>query len=130
MGSQKDMKATSKNLMGPLERYVDASYAGDLDTRRSMTGYVFCLYGGPVSWRSILQPIIALSITEVEYIGITEATKEVLWLRRLVAEMRVKQCMVSLHSDSQSAIHLTQNLVYHARTKHIDVRFYKIRELV
>ena len=71
-----------------------------------------------------------MSTTEVEYIGITEATKEALWLRRLVAEIGVKQYMVSLHSDSQSAIHLTQNLVYHAGTKHIDVRFYRIRELV
>ena len=86
--------------MGPLEGYVDASYAGDLDTRRSMTGYVFCLYGGPVSWRSILQPITTLSTTKVEYIGITKATKEALWLRRLVAKMGVKQYMVSLHSDS------------------------------
>ena len=86
--------------MGPLEGYVDASYAGDLDTRRSTTGYIFYLYGGPVSWRSILQPITALSTIEAEYIGITEAAKEALWLRRLVAEMRVKQCMVSLYSDS------------------------------
>ena len=71
-----------------------------------------------------------MSTTEAEYIGITEATKEALWLRRLVAEMGVKQYMVSLHSDSQSVIHLTQNPVYHARTKNIDVRFHKIRELV
>ena len=71
-----------------------------------------------------------MSTTEAEYIGIIEAVKEALWLRRLVAKMGVKQCMVSLHSDSQSAIHLTLNLVYHARTKHIDVRFHRIRELV
>ena len=93
--------------MGPLEGYVDASYAGDLDTRRSTTSYFFYLYGGPVSWRSTLQPITALSTIEAKYIGITKATKEALWLRRLVAEIGVKQCMVSLHSDSQSAIHLT-----------------------
>jgi len=59
---------------------VDASYVGNLDTRRSTTGYDFFLYGVPVSWRSILQSITALSIIEAKYIGITEAAKEMLWL--------------------------------------------------
>ena len=113
-----------------MEGFVDASYADDLDTRRSTTGYLFCMYSGPVSWRSTLQPITALSTTEAEYIGITEEAKEALWLRRLVSEMGVKQCMVVLHSDSQSAIHLTQYPVYHARTKHIDVRYHKVKKLV
>ena len=71
-----------------------------------------------------------MSTTEAEYIGITKAAKEALWLRRLVTEMGVKQCMVSLHNDNPSAIHLTHNPVYHARIKHIDVRFHRIRELV
>ena len=80
--------------MGLLKGYVDASYASDLDTRRSMTSYAFCLYGGLIYWRSTLQPITALSTTEAEYIGITKAVKEALWLKRLVAEMGMKQCMV------------------------------------
>ena len=62
-------------VLGPLEGFVDANYAGDLDTRRSTTGYLFYVYGGPVSWRSILQSIMALSTTEAEYIRIMEATK-------------------------------------------------------
>ncbi|KAG1342735.1 putative Retrovirus-related Pol polyprotein from transposon TNT 1-94 [Cocos nucifera] len=66
--------------LSPLEGFVDANYAGDLNTRRSTTGHLFCIYGGPVSWRSILQPITALSTIEVEYIGITEATKKALYL--------------------------------------------------
>ena len=76
--------------MDPLEGFVDASYAGDLETRRSTTGHIFCLHDGLVSSRSTLQPITALSTIEVEYIGIIEATKEALWLRRLVAEMEMK----------------------------------------
>ena len=59
-----------------------------------------------------------------------EAAKEALWLTGLVKELRIQQGGVSLHCDSQSAIYLAKNQVYHVRTKHIDVRFHKIRELV
>jgi hypothetical protein len=59
-----------------------------------------------------------------------EAAKKALWLAGLVKELGIQQGRVSLHCDSQSAIHLAKNQVYHARTKHIDVRFHKIRELV
>ena len=83
-----------------LEGFVDANYAGDLDTKRSIMGYLFCMFGGSMSWRSILQPITALSTIEVEYIGITKATKEALRLRRLVAEMGVEQSKVTLYCDS------------------------------
>ena len=56
--------------------YVDSDYAGDLDKRRSTTGYVFTLAGGPICWRSILQSTVALSTTEAEYMAVTEAFKE------------------------------------------------------
>ena len=110
--------------------YVDADYAGDLTDRRSTTGYVFTLVGGPICWRSMVQPIVALSTTESEYIAVAEAAKEALWLTGLVKELGVQQGGVQLHCDNQSAIYLAKNQVYHARTKHIDVRFHKIRELV
>ena len=71
-----------------------------------------------------------MSTTEAEYIRITEAAKEALWLRRLIDELGVEQSKVKLFSDSQSALLLAQNPVYHARTKHIDVRYHKIRELM
>ena len=110
--------------------YVDSDYAGDLDNRRSTTGYVYTLAGGPICWRSGLQSLVALSTTEAEYMAIAEAAKEALWLAGLVRELGVQQGGVQLHCDSQSAIYLAKNQVYHARTKHIDVRFHKIRELI
>ena len=88
----------------PLKGFVEANYADDLDTRRSTTGYLFCIYGGPISWRLILQSIMALSTTEAKYIGITEAAKEALWLRRLIDELGVEQSKVTLFNDSQSAL--------------------------
>ena len=110
--------------------YVDADYAGDLDNRRSTTGYVFTVAGGPICWKSMIQSIVALSTTESEYMAAAEAAKEALWLTGLVRELGVQQGGVKLLCDSQSAIYLAKNQVYHARTKHIDVRFHKIRELI
>ncbi|KAL0349828.1 UNVERIFIED_CONTAM: Retrovirus-related Pol polyprotein from transposon TNT 1-94 [Sesamum radiatum] len=101
-------------------RYVDSDYAGDLEDRRSTTRYVFTLGGGPICWKSIVQSIVALSTTEAEYMAVAEAAKEALWFSGLSKELGVEQGGVQLHCDSQSAIYLAKNQVYHARTKHID----------
>ena len=61
---------------------------------------------------------------------VAEATKKALWLTGLMKELSIEQGEVQLHCDSQSAIYLEKNKVYHARTKHINVRFYKIMELI
>uniref|UniRef100_A0A2N9IGQ9 CCHC-type domain-containing protein n=1 Tax=Fagus sylvatica TaxID=28930 RepID=A0A2N9IGQ9_FAGSY len=108
--------------------YVDADYAGEVDDRRSTTGYVFTLSSGPICWKSTLQSIVAMSTTEAEYMAVAEAAKEALWLKGLVKELG----KITLYHPklSPSAIYLAKNQVYHARTKHIDVRFHKIRELI
>jgi hypothetical protein len=71
-----------------------------------------------------------MSMTEAKYMAATEARKEALWLTLLVKELGIQQVGVPLYCDSQSAIYLAKNQVYHARTKYIDLRFHKIRELV
>ncbi|KAE8653948.1 hypothetical protein F3Y22_tig00117056pilonHSYRG00559 [Hibiscus syriacus] len=106
------------------------SKPGNLDNRRSTTGYVFTLGGGPICWKSTVQSVVALSTIEAEYMAAPEAAKEALWLTGLVKELGVQQGGVHLICDNQSAIHLAKNQVYRAKTKHIDVRFHKIRELV
>ncbi|KAF2286317.1 hypothetical protein GH714_013784 [Hevea brasiliensis] len=60
--------------------YADSDFAGDLDKRRSLTGYLFTLSGSAISWKATLQSIVALSTTEAEYMALAEAVKEILWL--------------------------------------------------
>ena len=69
--------------------YVNSNYTGDLDNRRSTTGYINTLAVGPICSRSRLQSLAALSTTEVEYIAVAEAAKEALWLAGLVRELGV-----------------------------------------
>ncbi|GJX27363.1 transposable element [Tanacetum coccineum] len=85
-----------------VEGYCDSDYAGDLDKRRSTTGYVFTMAKAP----------------------------EAIWLQGLLDELGINQKCVTMYSDSQSVIHLAKNQVYHARTKHIDVRYHFIREIL
>ena len=78
----------------------------------------------------MVQSLVALSTIASEYMAIAEASKEVMWLAGLVKELGIQQGGVQLHCDSRSAIFLAKNQVYHVWTKHIDVRFHKIKELV
>ena len=117
---------TSNSLVG----FVDSDYAGDLDRRRSLTGYVFCIGGCAVSWKATLQHVVALSTTEAEYMAVTEAIKETLWLRGLFGELSLHQEVTTVYCDSQSAIHLTKDQMYHERTKHIDVKYHFIRDTI
>ena len=73
-----------------LEGFTDADMAGDMDTRKSTTGYLYTFAGAAVSWVSRLQRIVALSTTEAEYIAATEACKEMLWMQRFLGEIGIK----------------------------------------
>ncbi|KAL2227396.1 UNVERIFIED_CONTAM: Retrovirus-related Pol polyprotein from transposon TNT 1-94 [Sesamum indicum] len=113
-----------------LVGYVDSNYANDRDSRKSTSSYVFTFCGSCISWKSQLQHIVALSTTEAEYIATTEAFKEALWLDGLIKEIGFSKEKLVIFSDSQSSIQLCKNPVFHDRTKHIDVRFHFIRDIV
>ena len=83
-----------------------------------------------MSWRSRLQTCVTQSTTEAEYVSTSEACKEAVWLGRLVIDLGIKEQMPMLHCDSQSAIQLARNPVYHAKTKHVDVKYHFIREML
>ena len=107
--------------------YSDSDYAGDVDTRRSMTGYVFTLGGSVVSWKATLQPTVTLSTTEAEYMALTAAAKEGIWLKGLVSSLGLHHDHAIVYCDSLSAICLAKDQVHHERTKHIDVRYHFLR---
>ena len=89
--------------------YVYSDFAGDMDKRKSTTGYVYTLASGSISWRLVLQSTIALSTIEAEYMALTEASKEAIWLRGLVNEIGIKQESILIHCDSQSTVCLAKN---------------------
>ena len=70
-----------------VTRYVDSDYVEDLDKRRSLIGYVFTIGGCAINWKATLHSIVALSAIEVEYMAVTEACKEALWLKGLFREL-------------------------------------------
>ncbi|TFY50793.1 hypothetical protein EVG20_g11324 [Dentipellis fragilis] len=113
-----------------LSGYADAD-GNAAEDRHAISGYAFMVNGGAVSWSSKRQEIIALSTTEAEYVAATHAAKEALWLRSLIAEIFEPIAgATTLFGDNQSAIALTQDHQYHARTKHIDIRYHFIRWIV
>ena len=96
---------SSNKLVG----YIDANFVGNIDIRKFLTGYVFTLFGTAISWKSMLQSVVALSTTEAEYIAVTEAIKEVMWLQGILCELGVHQQKVTVFCDNYSTIHLTKH---------------------
>ncbi|CAJ2671557.1 unnamed protein product [Trifolium pratense] len=113
-----------------LEGYSDSDMAGDIDFRKSTSGYMIKFAGGVVAWQSRLQKCVALSTTKAEFIVITEACKELLWLKKFLQELGFVQDKYVLFVDSQSVIHLGKNPTFHNRSKHIDVRYHWIRDVL
>jgi transposase InsO family protein len=116
--------------VGGFEGWCDADFAGDLATRRSTTGFVFLLSGGAISWQSKLQPTVAASTTEAEYMAASSAVREGLWFRQLLADFGVSVGVVQMFGDNQAALTLVSNPVITARSKHIDVMHHFVRERV
>ena len=112
--------------------YSDADWASDVDKRRSCTGYVFKMSNGPISWSSKCQPTVALSSTEAEYMALSSAVQESIWLRNFGQELDpgMQNKSVLIQSDNQSAIALATSDGFRARSKHIDVRHHYIREKI
>jgi hypothetical protein len=113
-----------------LEGYCDANHPGDLDSRRSTTGYVFTLNGGAISWASKLQPTVAFSNVEAEYMSAAHAIKEALWLKKLCNDLDLKYEGVPIGCDNQGAIKLVKHPIASQRSKHIDVSHHFARERV
>jgi hypothetical protein len=124
----KDMRAGDGEL---LVGFSDSDWAGDVDTRRSVTAYVYQIAGGAVSWASRLQSTVALSSTEAEYMALCAAAQEGIQLRQLLADLGFKQeGPTVIFDDNQGCVALAQNARGGKRTKHIDVRYHFVRERI
>ena len=106
-----------------LSGFCDSDWGGDLTSRKSTTGYLFLFGKSAISWASTLQKTVALSSCEAEYMAIKEAIKEQIYLQSIFKQIAILEEKFTkiLYSDSQSAIEIAKNPIYHKRTKHIDI---------
>lgn len=109
------------NKTNPLQGYTDADFAADLVARKSTTGVLFLFHGGPVSWGSRRQRATALSTTDAEFFAASEGAREAIWLNVDVGQ-------VPIHCDSKCAISIIEDHENHQRVKHIDVKYFFVRE--
>ena len=111
--------------------YSDADWAGDVADRKSTSGYVFLFGGAAISWKSSKQTCVALSTAEAEYIALSAASQEAVWLQQLFSDLlneKVQETVI--FEDNQSAICLAKSQQVRGRSKHIDIKYHYIRELV
>jgi len=121
----------SKEPSFMLTSFTDSDWVGDIENRQSTSGYVFNLGSGVISWCSKKQEVVALSTSEAEYIAATAATCQVIWLRRLLSDLKQKQSgATKIFGDNRSSIAMTKNPTFHSRSKHIDIRYHFIQTCV
>jgi hypothetical protein len=120
-----------------IRAYCDADWAGDHDTRRSTTGTLIMVNNNVVHWASTRQPIVATSSAEAEYIALSNTAKEIKWFNNWLGEVNLLvpneyqlTKPTTVHVDNTAAIALAGHDAGHSRTKHIDVRYHFVREMV
>jgi hypothetical protein len=104
-----------------IHGFLDVEWAGDLDRRRSTSGYVFNLFGGAISWMRKIQVVVALSTTKDDYMVAAPASKEAIWLQIFFSGIGLVQNAIRIDCEHQSAIVLENNLDYHSKKNNIDI---------
>ena len=114
-----------------INYFSDSDWACDKDDRKSMAGYAVYLGSNLVSWSSKKQAVVSRLSTEAEYKALAQATAEVTWIQSLLKELNIHLVTAPIMwCDNQSAIALAYNLVYHAKTKHVELDLHFIRDKV
>lgn len=113
-----------------LHGFSDSDWASTSEDRRSTTGWVYRYAGGVISWKSRRQPTVALSSTEGEYMAMTDAAKEAIWLKGLSQDLGIDEGVTRLFYDNQGAGCLSTGEGLMQRTKHIDVKHHFIRDCI
>jgi len=113
--------------------YSDASFQTDRDNFRSQSGWVFTLNGGAVTWKSSKQDTVADSTCESEYIAVSEASKEAIWLKNFIEDLGVVPTIkepMEIFCDNEGAVALTKEPRDHGRSRHIDRKYHFIRHKI
>ena len=126
----KDLGLVWEKGKSTLTGYVDSDYAGELDGRRSTSGHVFLNGTAAISWGSKLQKLAALSTVEAEFISICSGVQEALWLSKLAVDFDEVPAPVRIFSDNTGALANIKGIPISPRTKHIGVRFHRVRQEV
>ena len=127
---RKDHQHQQYNRLG-LFGAVDADLAGDKDGARLTTGYVIFLAGGPVLWRSRLQDCVAKHSTEAEYVALSEAAGELIWVRQLLEELHVMpKGPITLLEDNTGAEKWVTETAVTKKKRHIRIHYHFIRDEV
>ena len=113
-----------------LEAYTDSDWGTDPTSRRSTTGYYLTLANGIFSWVSRTQKTIALSSTEAEYMALSDCSRQVVWIKQLLQEIGINLGPIPICGDNQGSIFMANNPITEKRSKHIDIRYHYIREVV
>ncbi|KAK9750926.1 hypothetical protein RND81_02G229900 [Saponaria officinalis] len=121
----------SKKSRLKLIGFSDSDWAGSLDDRKSTSRNIFSLGSGVITWSSKKKETVALSSSEAEYAAATSATRQTLWLRKLLTDLGCVQTEATeILCDNRAAIAMSKNRAFHARTKHVDIKHHFIRQLV
>ncbi|KAL9244597.1 hypothetical protein vseg_018360 [Gypsophila vaccaria] len=114
-----------------LARWCDSDWAACPTTRRSLTGWIVFLGSSIVSWKTKKQPTVSRSSAEAEYRSLAALTCEVKWLTGLLGDLGVSHSAATpIACDSQSALYIAKNLVFHERTKHIEIDCHFVRDAI
>ncbi|GKC15487.1 ribonuclease H-like domain-containing protein [Tanacetum coccineum] len=114
-----------------LSAFSDAGWAKCVIPRKYVTGYCVFLNNSLISWKSKKQNTLSKSSTEAEYRALASVTSEVIWILKFLKDLKIKNLLpVDLHCDSNSAIKIAANLVFHERTKHLEIDLHFVREKV
>ena len=109
--------------------YSDANWGANMNDWKSISGYVFQMANGPISWQLKKQPTVALSSMEAKYMAESLATRQVIWLWTLTAELGIPYSgSTTLNVNNQGAINYSNNTINHGRTKHIDIQHHFVHE--
>lgn len=126
-----DFGLTYSRDSNPIKGFADADWGGCIVDRKSYSGYAFCLGGAAISWSSTKQKTVALSSTEAEYVSLSEASKEAMFLQGFLRELHFGELSeICIAGDNQGALFLAKNPIFHNRTKHIDLRHHFMRDAI